>query len=664
MRRWVAGACLGAALWLPAQTVLGPGDIAIIAHNFDDGDQLVFVALTEIAAGTNIKFTDNGWTGSAFASSEGVHSWTANASLPRGSVVTLQPSGMSLAVSGDQVFAFQGSLAAPALVYGLSTTPWLTTGSITNGSSYCPAVLQLANAAIAYPLEMDNGYYNILSSKGDKAHQLALLADPGNRATSNSRYGSWPTWSFDVLLLAAEPAAQPNSLLFSNVVSYRHQAAFNPATPAVAGYLVLRRRGAVPTASPADGTAYLVGDDIGDAKVAYVGTASSFAQEGTAAGTTYGYAVFAFNGAGNLTNYLQAAPLAGLVTTPATGMGAYYGVINPNDVNFIGSLQQRIRAPYTRVTYDNFDETNIARFASTDASGGRKSVTCVYTGQAFTYNPPLQWYTSSPFSREHTFCHSWMPSHPSTTTNEYSDQHHLFPVNQTTANAVRSNHPLGEVATMMSASLGGTYGRDAAGDLVYLPRPEHRGDAARALLYMSLRYNGLNGLNWTFDHLNATTLPALGEGPQRIATLLSWHRQDPPDAYEIARNDYIQSIQGNRNPFVDHPEWTGYINFGNLTPIPVSVAAEEPAPAPTLGVHVAPDPLVDRATLTIEVGETAEVEWRILDEVGRLVRSGQMLAFPGVTDAAILHAQDYAAGMYVAQVIGPSGQATTRFMVE
>jgi hypothetical protein len=158
-----------------------------------------------------------------------------------------------------------------------------------------------------------------------------------------------------------------------------------------------------------------------------------------------------------------------------------------------------------------------------------------------------------------------MPSSASTTTQEYADQHHLFVVNQNNANAVRSNHPLGEVVNVTSSYLQGTYGTDVNGHSVYEPRESHKGNAARALLYMSLRYNGIGGQNWTFNHLNSVVLPALNEDPQVVQQLLQWHLADPPDAEEISRNDYVQSIQGNRNPFVDHPSWVDFINFADLS---------------------------------------------------------------------------------------------------
>jgi hypothetical protein len=97
----------------------------------------------------------------------------------------------------------------------------------------------------------------------------------------------------------------------------------------------------------------------------------------------------------------------------------------------------------------------------------------------------------------------------------------------------------------------------------------HKGNAARALLYMSLRYDGLDSFNWTFDALNNVVLPGLSEAPQSVETLLDWHFSDLPDGYERARNDYIQSIQLNRNPFIDHPYWAEMINFHDLTYIPI-----------------------------------------------------------------------------------------------
>lgn len=256
---------------------------------------------------------------------------------------------------------------------------------------------------------------------------------------------------------------------------------------------------------------------------------------------------------------------------------SYYSLLNPSSTSFITDLQTRIRSPYTKISYDNFDETNVANFASRDTTGGQRVVTCVYSGQNYVYSTPFAW---GEFSREHTWCHSWMPTYPSKTGDEYSDQHHLFPTNQNNANGVRNNHPLGEVTTITSSYLSCLYGKNSSNQNVFEPKEGHKGDAARALLYMCVKYNGVNGNDWTFNTLNTSKLPALGEAPQDLATLIQWHLQDPPDKWEVERNDYIESIQKNRNPFVDHPEYVNYINFNNLSKSSPSYATE-PSNFPT-----------------------------------------------------------------------------------
>ncbi|MCE1190151.1 MAG: endonuclease [Ignavibacteria bacterium] len=251
----------------------------------------------------------------------------------------------------------------------------------------------------------------------------------------------------------------------------------------------------------------------------------------------------------------------------------YYSTLAPSATTFIDDLKARLRLNATKVPYDQYDETNVANFASYANGDGTRSVVCVYSSYVYTYTPPFTWGT---FSREHTWCYSWMPSNGSTSTDEYSDQHHLFPTEQNHANGVRSNHPLANLATVKTVWNDCKFGTDANGKTAFEPRAQHKGDAARALLYMCVRYDGTNGNNWTFNWLNNTKLPALNEGTIDLNTLLQWHKQDPPDKWEVDRNNYIQSIQKNRNPFVDHPEYVNYINFNDLTKT-APTYADEPA---------------------------------------------------------------------------------------
>jgi endonuclease I len=85
------------------------------------------------------------------------------------------------------------------------------------------------------------------------------------------------------------------------------------------------------------------------------------------------------------------------------------------------------------------------------------------------------------------------------------------------------------------------------------PRPEVKGDIARMLFYMAVRYED-PGLDLEL------TETAANQGDKSPAhgvrsTLLRWHQQDPPDDLERRRNNRIEALQGNRNPFIDRPEF-------------------------------------------------------------------------------------------------------------
>jgi len=84
------------------------------------------------------------------------------------------------------------------------------------------------------------------------------------------------------------------------------------------------------------------------------------------------------------------------------------------------------------------------------------------------------------------------------------------------------------------------------------PRAEIRGDLARMLFYMDVRYAGRDGEPdlRLVDGVGAGEAASLGE----LCALVSWHRNDPADAHERARHERIVELQGNRNPFVERPE--------------------------------------------------------------------------------------------------------------
>lgn len=126
-----------------------------------------------------------------------------------------------------------------------------------------------------------------------------------------------------------EPTEQPSSLLFSAITPTTLTATFTASTNGADGYVVLRRSGAAPTAQPADGTGYSVGASLGDATVAYIGSATTFNETSLTAATQYFYSVFAYNtaGTGASINYRISSPLAGNATTLSTEPTAQPGAL-------------------------------------------------------------------------------------------------------------------------------------------------------------------------------------------------------------------------------------------------------------------------------------------------------------------------------------------------
>jgi endonuclease I len=255
---------------------------------------------------------------------------------------------------------------------------------------------------------------------------------------------------------------------------------------------------------------------------------------------------------------------------------AYYAGINLDSPTLVADLEARVRSPFTSYSYSQYRDIYIPGYEAQPVIGSTtlRSVSCAYSGYVLTYTPPFSFNNSTAnFSREHTYCQSWWDV-PSTSAPYYSDWHFLFLTEQDHANGVRSNYPLGDVTGTVTSSFllckQGPGITSSGTGTVFEPRQGDKGDAARGLLYMVLMYNqnGSDG-NWNIKWLNQT------KGiPQDYATLVRWSNQDPPDKWEIERNNYIASYYMNRNPFVDHPEYLKYVSMYDMTKLNPVFAAE------------------------------------------------------------------------------------------
>lgn len=184
-------------------------------------------------------------------------------------------------------------------------------------------------------------------------------------------------------------------------------------------------------------------------------------------------------------------------------------------------------------------------FGDLDDDLNNDVVDCVYTGVEYSgvTNTGTAYKGGSGLNTEHTWPQSLGASGAAK-----ADLHHLFPTDVET-NGARSSFPFGEVTrpsqtfpAFMVARKQSVLGVDAQGRTVFEPRDEHKGNVARALFYFYTVYGFRGGAN-------------LSNFRVEEETLLKWHKLDPVDAAERKRNDGIYAAQGNRNPFIDRPEF-------------------------------------------------------------------------------------------------------------
>lgn len=173
----------------------------------------------------------------------------------------------------------------------------------------------------------------------------------------------------------------------------------------------------------------------------------------------------------------------------------------------------------------DYSEARRLMFTKLDNVGGQ--VECVYTGRKGSYH-------AIPSDKDMNCEHTWPQSHGATGVAK-SDLHHLFPTDSQ-ANSTRGSLPFGLVA-----SPNWEEGGSKCDGEVFEIRPQHRGNAARATFYFAVRYGK------RIDN-------------QEEAALRQWNKEDPVDEAEKTRNDKIENVQHNRNPFIDHPEFVDQIS--------------------------------------------------------------------------------------------------------
>ncbi|MFC7308891.1 endonuclease I family protein [Streptomyces monticola] len=211
-------------------------------------------------------------------------------------------------------------------------------------------------------------------------------------------------------------------------------------------------------------------------------------------------------------------------------------------------LKGALHTIISKQTKLSYDEVWDALKATDEDPDNPANVILLYTGrsQSKTTNGGGE----DDWNREHV----WAKSHGDfgTATGPGTDIHHLRPTD-VSVNSTRGSKDFDNGGEEL-AEAPGNYTDDDS----YEPRDAVKGDVARMILYMAVRYDGEDGFAdlEPNDQVDNGSAPAIG----RLSVLKQWSNDDPPDAFEKRRNQVIfDQFQHNRNPFIDHPEWVGDI---------------------------------------------------------------------------------------------------------
>jgi hypothetical protein len=179
------------------------GGIAFVQYNSRATDNFAFVVLEAIAAGAEIKFTDNGWEAAPdneFRATDGILSWIAPAGGGAvGTIVTITaPStasigtvssidaGFDLATAGDQILAYQGTEANPTFITAINNEGSATSQSTSTSSNTSALPPGLTNGTNAVAVsEKDNVDYNASVTTGTAATLSSAINTSGNWSGNN-----------------------------------------------------------------------------------------------------------------------------------------------------------------------------------------------------------------------------------------------------------------------------------------------------------------------------------------------------------------------------------------------------------------------------------------------------------------------------------------------
>jgi endonuclease I len=325
---------------------------------------------------------------------------------------------------------------------------------------------------------------------------------------------------------------------------------------------------------------------------------------------------------------LAAAVLLALPVLAAPPPG-YYDTVDSSSREALRAtlnavISGHVKIPYTSSATDTWDVLELADQDPLDSS----RILDLYRNRS---HPKFSGGNDF-YNREHTWPNSY--GFPSNTASNlpYTDCHQLF-LCDIDYNNYRGNRPFDDChvgCTLYATAVhDGTSGvnrtRNDTPVGIWETWLDRKGDVARAILYLDIRYEGVGSepdLIAT-DDLALIVASATGSNESiaymgLLTTLVRWHGEDPPDDKERHRNDMVFLYQQNRNPFIDHPEWVDLLYGDGYSDAP-DLPADWPARVRIAGV--APNPFNPSTRITYLVSAPGPIRLDIFAVDGRRVRT-------------------------------------------
>lgn len=330
---------------------------------------------------------------------------------------------------------------------------------------------------------------------------------------------------------------------------------------------------------PVNGTVYNIGDNIGGGTVIFYGKNYIYKQTGLTPGTAYTVFVYAARTLCTGEPFYSAASISATATmfsgTPGIPANYYDPAAGLTCSNLKTALFNIIK-PIVANPNPTYTGLWSAYYISDDRLNDAATKTTVWDIYSdnpsgaeceFTFGSPYQDKGSSGtsecqrYNREHSFPQSWFASAEPMR----SDMFIVFPTDKK-VNGQRGNFPYGKVTSPTYISNNGTklgpntYLTQYTG-IAFEPINTYKGDLARSTFYVATAYEGniaaWQGNSNANDVLSGTSYPSYDNW--YIQLLYQWHILDPVSTKETDRNNDIYMMQGNRNPYIDHPEYVALV---------------------------------------------------------------------------------------------------------